>query len=228
MRDMSWLFDSVPKEPELNRLIVQICEIFQPKVFWDIGANLGWFTWLVISRTGLQQAVLFEALPLNASLLRKTIGKNSLHNITVIEAAVSDRCGKTLFVVDEQSGATSQIKEIFDSSGESAIAHTYGINSEIMVRTTNLDSEILNGMPVPDLIKMDIEEAEMLALRGATNLLSLGRSLIVFECHRREAIDLLKEINWSVYQVDNFNNYFAVPPTLLNKAEKIVLDLRPV
>jgi len=228
LRDMSWLFDSVPKEPELNRLIVQICEIFQPKVFWDIGANLGWFTWLVISRTGLQQAVLFEALPLNASLLRKTIGKNSLHNITVIEAAVSDRCGKTLFVVDEQSGATSQIKEIFDSSGESAIAHTYGINSEIMVRTTNLDSEILNGMPVPDLIKMDIEEAEMLALRGATNLLSLGRSLIVFECHRREAIDLLKEINWSVYQVDNFNNYFAVPPTLLNKAEKIVLDLRPV
>lgn len=222
LRDMSWLFDSIPKEPELNRLIIRICEEFQPKVFWDIGANLGWFTWLVISRSNLRSAVLFEPLPLNGSLLRQTIQKNKFNNIALIEAAISDRCGSIPFLVDEQSGATSQISEIFVTSGDSSIAHTYGINKEIMVKTTTVDSEIANGLPEPDLIKMDIEEAEVLALNGANTLLSKARTLIIFECHRKEAIDILKEKNWSVYQVDSFNNYFAIPPLLLKQVEPII------
>ena len=49
-RDMPWLFQSLPREPEFNRVIERVCEIFQPKVFWDIGANVGWFTWLVNAR----------------------------------------------------------------------------------------------------------------------------------------------------------------------------------
>lgn len=224
-RDMSWLFDSIPKEPELNRLIEHLCETFQPKVFWDVGANIGWFTWLVNSRSELQEAVLFEPLPQNAKLLRQTIRRNGLGHMRIIEAAVADHCGQVSFLADEQSGATSQITEIFATSGETSIAHTYGITKEITVRTTTLDEELANGAAIPDLIKMDIEEAEALALKGAKNLLSLGKTLIAFECHRMEAVEMLQARNWSVYRVDNHNNYLAVPPKMMEQAKTITSTL---
>ena len=224
-RDMSWLFDSIPKEPELNRLIEQLCETFKPKVFWDVGANLGWFTWLVNARTELQESVLFEPLPMNAKLLRQTIDRWGCNHIKLVEAAVADHSGKVSFLADEQSGATSQILEIFTSSGEASIAHTYGIAKEITVRSTTLDEELANRAAIPDLLKMDIEEAEVLALKGAENLLSLGKTLIAFECHRMEAIEMLQARNWSVYKVDNQNNYLAIPPKMMEQAKKITSTL---
>ena len=227
-RDMSWLFDSIPKEPELNRLMEQLCETFQPKVFWDVGANIGWFTWLVNSRTELQEAVLFEPLPQNAKLLRQTINRSGYNHIKLIEAAVADHSGQVSFLADEQSGATSQITEIFATSGETSIAHTYGISKEIMVRTTTMDEELANGAAVPDLIKMDIEEAEVLALKGAENLLSLGKPLIAFECHRTEAIEMLRARNYSVYRVDDHNNYLAVPPKMMEQAKRITSTLEKI
>lgn len=227
-RDMSWLFDSLPKEPQLNSLILELCDTFQPEVFWDVGANLGWFTWLINSRTPLKEAVLFEPLPRNADLLRETIKRGGLRHVILREAAVSDRCGEVSFLVDEQSGATSQISEIFATSGTSSIAHTYGINKEIRVRTVTLDGEITRGAAVPDLIKMDIEEAEVLALRGAANLVTLEKTIIVFECHRKEAIGMLQDRKWSVFVIDDCNNYLAIPPMLMNRAEKIVSKLEKV
>ncbi len=224
-RDMSWLFDSVQKEPEFNDFFVQVCDVFKPKVFWDVGANLGWFTWLVNSKASLTHAVLFEPLPLNAKLLGETMAKNGFKHMSVIQAAVSDHCGEVSFKVDDKSGATSQIADIYDSSGDSAIAHTYGLQSEIRVRMTTLDEEIVNGAPVPDLLKMDIEEAEHLALIGAGKLLDLGKTIIAFECHRMEAIELLKSRQWHVFEVDKVHNYVAFPPALVEKAAGITQKL---
>lgn len=224
-RDMSWLFDSVQKEPEFNDFFVQVCDLFKPKVFWDVGANLGWFTWLVNSKASLTHAVLFEPLPLNAKLLTETMAKNCFKHMSVIQAAVSDHCGEVSFKVDDKSGATSQIADIYDSSGDSAIAHTYGLQSEIRVRMTTLDEEIAKGAPVPDLLKMDIEEAEHLALQGAGKLLDLGRTIIAFECHRVEAIELLKSRQWHVFEVDKVHNYVAFPPALIEKAAGITQKL---
>ena len=162
-RDMTLLFQSLPREPEFNRVIEQVCATFQPKVFWDFGANVGWFTWLVNARTKLTHAMLFEPFPLNAGLLGQTLAKNGFTHMRVIQAAVADRVGEVSFKVDDKSGATGQIVEAYDTSGDSAIARTYGLKAEITVPTTTMDTEIAAGAPVPDLIKMDIKEAEHLA-----------------------------------------------------------------
>ena len=87
----------------------------------------------------------------------------------------------------EKSGATSQLTEFFDASGASAMARAYGVKQEIAVRTTAMDAEIAAGTPVPDLITIDIESAEVLALKGAQHLLDLGRTIIAFESCTREA-----------------------------------------
>ena len=223
---MNWLFDSVPKEPEFNELMERLCETIQPKVFWDVGANLGWFSWLVNAKARLTHAVLFEPLPQNARLLGETIRQNGFSHMTLVQAAVSDQCGSVSFKVDDKSGAASQIAELFEASGDSAIARGYGLKSEITVRTTTMDAEIAAGRPVPDLLKMDIESAEHLALKGAQYLLDLGRTILVFECSSGPAaIDLLKARSWAVFAVDRLDNYLAVPPALLGQVSGITTGL---
>ncbi len=227
-RDMTWLFQSLPKEPELTRVIEQVCEAFQPRVFWDVGANVGWFTWLVNARTKLTHTVLFEPFPLNAGLLEQTIAKNGFAHMRVVRAAVADRVGEVSFRVDDKSGATGQIAEVYDTSGKSAIARTYGLKAEITVPTTTMDTEMAAGAPVPDLIKMDIEEAEHLALKGAEKMIDLGRTIIAFECHRMAALELLKSKGWAVFRVDALHNYLALPPALVGRAEAITRSLERI
>lgn len=225
-RDLNWLFDSVPKEPEFNALMERLCEVIQPKVFWDVGANLGWFSWLVNAKARPTRIVLFEPLPLNVRLLGDTIRRNGFTHMGIIESAVSDQAGTVSFRVDDKSGAASQITEVFEASGDSTIARAYGLTSEITVRATTLDAEIAAGAPVPDLIKMDIEQAEHLALKGAQHLLDLGRTIIAFECNsRREAIDLLLARKWAVFSIDRLENYLAVPPALIDQISAVTQNL---
>ena len=224
-RDMNWLFDSVPKEPELNEVMEQLCKILHPRVFWDVGANLGWFSWLVNAKAGLTHAILFEPLPQNARLLGETIRRNGYSHMSIVQAAVSDRSGSFAFKVDEKSGAASQLTELFEESGESTIGRGYGLKLEIMVRTTTMDGEIAAGTPVPDLIKMDIESAECLALKGAQHLLDLGRTIIAFEGSSREAVNLLRARSWEVFVVDQLDNYLAVPPAMIEAARPVTRNL---
>lgn len=226
-RDMPWCFDPVP-EPEFTHVLEQVRAAFHPKTFWDIGANVGWYTWLMNREAGITHSVLFEPLPLNARLLGETIQRNGFSHIRVVHAAVSDRCGEVCFKTDHKSGATSQLAELFESSGEAAIARSYELQAEIKVTATTMDAEIARGTPVPDLIKMDVEEAEYLALKGAEKLLDLGRTIIAFECHRYEAIHLLQDRDWQVFEIDQCNNYLAVPPAFLEQAAEITKSLKLV
>ncbi len=227
-RDMNWLFDSVPKEPEFNDIMERLCDAIQPKVFWDVGANLGWFSWLVNAKARLTHAVLFEPLPQNAALLAETIRRNGFNHMSLVQSAVSDQCGSVSFKVDDKSGAASQLTSLFEESGESAIGRGYGLKNEITVKTTTLDAQIAAGVPVPDLIKMDIESVEHLALKGAQGLLDLGKTIIAFECRRHEAIEIFKARNWAIFPIDRLNNFLAVPPALLEKVGGITASLRRV
>jgi FkbM family methyltransferase len=213
-RDLSWVFSALPKEPELNRLIRELCRLLRPRVFWDVGANLGWFTWKVAVHANLSRVLLFEPLPLNIRLLQSTIEVNRLQNMRVVEAAVARCVGETEFMVDDLSGATSQIKDLFDSSHESAIARTYRLGKSIRVKTTSLDETLAEGEPVPNLIKMDVEQAELMAFQGAENLLRRGETVIIFECFASAAVDYIAKYGFDVYRVDQLDNYLAVPKAL--------------
>lgn len=226
-RDLPWLFDSVPKEPEMLEVVEQVCRIFRPRVFWDVGANLGWYCWLVHARTDLDRAVAIEPLPINCRLLEDTIRRNRLPHIQVVQTAVADRAGKVDFTVDTKSGKTSQLSELYAAGGDSAIAHTYDLETEMQVNCTTLDDLIGQGHPVPDLMKLDVEEAEHLVFKGASRLLGEGRTILVFECHRLEAIEILKLHGYSIFSIDELHNFLGVPAPLAQQAAEITASLKP-
>ncbi len=79
-------------EPALQRLLFQ--ELRAGGVFFDIGANVGFFTLIgarCLSPSGMVYA--FEPLPDNVSALRHNLDINRLSHVAVMPEAVADQCG---------------------------------------------------------------------------------------------------------------------------------------
>jgi FkbM family methyltransferase len=148
------------------------------EVFWDVGANLGYFTLLAAARlhnTG--QVVAFEPGPSASACLTQNISHNPFANILTFPVAASDREGEaTLYSVQGQPDGRANLFRPGADQTETT-----------PVRTITLDGwrhqQCLAG---PDFIKMDVEGAELAALTGARETLAASEPLLLVEM--KEAI----------------------------------------
>lgn len=127
-------------------------------IFYDIGANAGFFTLLGAKCVGPRgQVFSFEPLPENIRSVRTQLELNEAAHCTVVEAAVSDRDG------------TMQLCEGRDTS-TARLAAARETAAGLPVRTVTLD-HFIDAAPPPNFVKMDIEGSELAALHGAARLL---------------------------------------------------------
>ena len=176
----------------------------------------------------MKHAVAIEPLPSNVYLLRATVERNRLNYVRVIESAIAERTGEVPLMVDTKSGAASQLKELYEHSGESAISRAYHLDTEIEVKCTTIDALIAAGEPPPDLMKIDVEEAEGLVFEGARSLIARRQTIFVFECYRPEATKFLKESGYRIFAIDELYNFLALPPALEEQAIGITASLSRV
>jgi FkbM family methyltransferase len=142
-------------------------------VFYDVGANGGFFSLLGAQLVGPSGTVIsFEPHPQTARQCRAQIDANGFRNVTVVTAAVSDKVGTHKF----SDGEFSVMRSLQDA--ETA-------PKTIIVKTTTLDHEI-SKFPPPDVLKIDIEGAEIDALRGADILLTEKKPIFLVEVHSNE------------------------------------------
>lgn len=148
-----------------------ISHAVQPnKIFYDIGANVGFYTLLGSLLVGAGKVFAFEPLPRNLGYLRQHLALNQIHNVEVLELAVSDDDAAALFE-EESTGS---------------MGHLSG-SGKIKVRTATLDSLLQQRKILPpDYIKMDIEGAELRALAGAQQCIRQYRPQIFLATHGRE------------------------------------------
>jgi FkbM family methyltransferase len=128
----------------------------------DVGANVGYFSLLSAELVGQGGTVYaFEPEPKNHELLKKNIELNSYSNIQSIEMAVSDQCGSTqLFLSALDSGSHS----IYDAGARA-------VRGNHLVTTTTLDAFLAGeAWPNVDLVKIDVEGAELKVLAGMERL----------------------------------------------------------
>ncbi len=189
LRDLSWIIGNDVFEPSIVALFYAVSKVARPKVFWDIGANIGYYSWLLLSKNQAIQSYLFEPDPSNADCIRKTIERAKLSNATLFQVAASDTNGITNFAVDTLSGATGTL-EI--DSGEFNKTQ-YGRRSPIIqVDQSALDDLFTQGLlPAPDLIKIDVEGSEHRVLRGAQRLIEENQPILIIECLNKKTKDLL-------------------------------------
>ncbi len=228
MRHLSYIVDNRTVEPGIAALFISICKTFEIKNFWDVGANIGFYSWLVLSTQQKAKALLFEPDLENLSLIRQTISYNGITRADVIPKAVSHEIGTVDFKVDTISGFTGGI----DLNDSTFIEKNYRLKqTKVIVTTTTLDSNLSN-QPPPDLIKIDVEGAEHLVLEGAKQLLEVVRPIFIFECSLENFDTLTKRFLDNDYVLmsaeepdavfENTPNILAVPSNLAKNQKQLM------
>lgn len=165
-------------------------------VFVDAGANIGYFTVLAASLVGDTGRVLaVEMMPDTAALLRQHVAMNGLANVEVTERALSDLPGQR--VVARISAG---------KHGQASIS-TSGVRDgvEVSVMTTTL-SDLLADIDDIALMKMDLEGAEELAIRGAGRSLMRIRAIVFEDWGGDGLASLLRENGFEVRRLDGNNS----------------------
>lgn len=158
----------------------------------DIGACTGYYSLIASKIVGEKGKIFaFEPHPANYKWLNRSIEINNFTNIIPINKAVSDRKGlMRLFY------STSNI-------ADHSIVLTENRNY-IGVETTTLDDFFDENQVLPDIIKMDIEGAEMLALKGMEKTIKRCKNLIMFieyKYNQEEIARFLKEKGFDFYYI---------------------------
>jgi len=134
----------------------------------DIGAHIGYYSLLFSRLVGKHGRVFaFEPDPVNFQILKKNKSVNKLNNLILNKTAVSDTTGRTkLFLCQSNSGD----HRIYDTKENRKFLYT---------KVTTLDNYFRNFDRKIDLIKMDIQGAEMSAFRGMLNCIKKNKEIII-------------------------------------------------
>lgn len=170
------------------------------ETFADVGANIGSYCLRIANdyKNKGVEVVAIEAHPENFKALDRNVKCNNLTNVKIINKAVCDHKGIVNLYERSHDGsrAGSDIYSLFNT-----FLHTYNSvlphGKTLQLECDTLDS-ILADRKV-DVMKVDIEGAEVLALKGATNTLKHLRKIIV-EIHG----DNFEKVN-EILARSNFN-----------------------
>lgn len=130
----------------------------------DAGAHIG--TWSRPLAFAFGQVIAFEPHPALASLHRANMARAETRNVRLMEAALWNKC------------SVMGLKPGERNSGQAFVTGLHDTKSMTMVPTVALDAMRL---PALDLLKLDVEGAELFALQGAIETIMRHRPVVVIE-----------------------------------------------
>jgi FkbM family methyltransferase len=190
----------------------------------DVGANYGLYSYHLSRAVGRNGRVYaFEPVPFTARSLRLIGRLLRFRNVEIIERGVSDKNGTISFTLPvQESGAIAAGQAHIagrndEHPGKEKWAR-YGGTREVTCEVVRLDDFLPTGTEI-DFIKMDIEGAELLALKGATSLIERCLPTVLCEIN-----------NWFLdgfgFQLDDLLGFFRARGYVLywwdDRAQKLV------
>jgi FkbM family methyltransferase len=161
-------------DPTLLRLAQEV--VGWGDTVWDIGANIGLFSVAAAARAGAGGGVFsFEPDVVLVNLLRQTarMQRDSSAPITIVPVAVAADSGLRSFTIAQRARASNHLTDYGNSQ-------TGGTAETQTVMTVPIDT-LAAWLPKPDVLKIDVEGAEVEVLQGAKTTLVGARPLIVCE-----------------------------------------------
>lgn len=190
------------REEEISDYI----KIYDNETFVDIGANVGYYT-LKIAKQYQNipiKVIAIEAHPENYNALCKNIELNKFSNIKAINTAVSDRKG---IVTMYERKSVNRIQPEWYTIQPIISGNQLDKRYSIEVNSNTLDNIL--DKDKADFIKIDIEGAEVEALKGAQKTLKDLRKIIV-EIHENNFDKVRKILEENSFEIE----------TIINKIEK--------
>jgi FkbM family methyltransferase len=172
-------------------------------VVWDVGANMGVFTFSAAHRAGSGGKVLaLEPDAWSVKLLRKSVVRNNDRgiNVEILQVAVSEAVSLQILNIPERCRAASHLS----TAGGAGAAMVGGIREQQLVMSVSLDW-LAERHSIPDVLKIDVDGGELAVLLGGDRLLRQHRPIILIEVYERNATLVSKLFTELGYQLFDFN-----------------------
>jgi len=142
-------------------------------VCYDVGANLGFFSILLSRLAGPAGSVYaFEPVPENACTIERNARLNRLDNIKVVQMALSSVDGKEELLLAHHIGGA-----VLKSAGTPP-----DLAGSLVVETATLDTLVeRRRIKPPNILKIDVEGAEMEVLKGMERVLREWTPTVLLE-----------------------------------------------
>ncbi len=156
-------------DPSIRMALDSLCR--PGDIAFDLGANVGVVTALLSELVGPSgRVVAFEASPRVLPLLRENISRQPIANTSLVAKAVGDMVGGTIDLHYNDSHVSDSVVHRSDDSKQT-----------VQVTTTTIDEHVARTQLVPNVVKLDIEGAEHLALAGMRDTLRRYAPHLVIE-----------------------------------------------
>ncbi len=167
-------------------------------VAYDIGAWHGFFAGLMAAR-GARETHVFEPLPENADRIARLVRLNPRFDIRLHQCALGNDDGQIELLVMAQTSMAKISSSAFQADAAA--------DRRLQVELARIDTLVARGeIAPPDVIKMDVEGAEALVLRGATAVLEKYGPAVFAEVHSRALLDecssLLGSLGYSIDMIE--------------------------
>lgn len=188
-------------------------------VFLDVGAHVGHWSMRLAGRASRVIAV--EPNPDTAKTLRKHCTLNDVDNVEVLEVAAWD--DHTTLKLDDPNGKI-----------EGGSTRTVEWDGEgLRVLAERLDERVITDRL--DLVKLDVEGADLHALRGLAGLLNRHKPALLIECHdiygyyeRADLEALLDELGYSYEVAHTYSTQWYPDKTSVEVRRADYLVCKPV
>ena len=187
-----------PGERAFDRDLLELAEqrLGPNDVVWDVGANIGSFSVAAATIATAGEVVAIEADIWLAVLLQRTAAEPFFGGrLKVVHCAAAAEAGEARFVISARGRASNALEV---GGGHSPMVRAREI---VLVPTLPLD-DLLDQLAAPTFVKIDVEGAELLVLRGASRLLNEIRPRIYVEVDQRlagEVMALLVAANYAAF-----------------------------
>jgi FkbM family methyltransferase len=177
-------------EPEVQAALVSLLR--PGHVFYDVGANVGFYTVLASKRVGPKGRVYaFEPVPANVRAIHRNLELSHSDNATILPYAVTDSTGPLTLTLSEEPFWT-RLSSLPPPPHPSGTIQVTGVSIDELVAARTIAP--------PDVIKLDVEGAEGHVLAGMRETMFAYRPVLVCELHNtwHEVRGLLEEAGYSM------------------------------
>ncbi len=171
-------------------------ELSPGATFYDIGANIGFVTIIAARLVGpTGRVVAFEPVPENVAAIKRNLALNGIDWVEVRAAAVSRSAGRASLVLSDVS-AFSRLSTMHTPTGA---------RGTLEVDVESIDELLAAGsQPPPDVVKIDVEGAELDVIEGMRETLDAYRPVLLCEVHDCNVayVELMQRLGYAPINLD--------------------------